>query len=126
MEIEYTTEQNIIVNNLMDYNDTVCINTIDNGTNNAASLLPKNLEIPLYIYICVSVVNAIIFIVGTFGNVLVIVVVLRVREMRTPTNVFLLNLSVADVMVLIVCQPAALLEFYGKERWFLGEVMCEY
>ena len=81
--------------------------------------------IPLYIYISVSLVNAIIFLVGTVGNILVIIVILKVRDMRTPTNVFLLNLSLADVLVLFVCQPAALLEFFGKDRWFLGEFMCK-
>jgi hypothetical protein len=55
----------------------------------------------------------------------VIVVVLKVRNMRTPTNVFLLNLSAADVLVLLVCQPAGLLEIFGKERWFLGNIMCK-
>ncbi|XP_060595691.1 orexin/Hypocretin receptor type 1-like [Ruditapes philippinarum] len=43
--------------------------------------------------------------------------------MRTPTNVYLLNLSAADVLVLLVCQPAALLEFFGKDRRFLGDEM---
>ncbi|WAR21627.1 TRFR-like protein [Mya arenaria] len=80
--------------------------------------------IPLYIYICVPIVNVIIFLVGFVGNILVIMVVIKVRDMRTPTNVFLLNLSLADVLVLVVCQPAALLEFFGKDRWFLGELMC--
>ena len=83
------------------------------------------LEIPLYIYIISSLFNASIFIIGTFGNILVIIVVIKVRNMRSPTNVFLLNLSAADVLVLLVCQPAGLLEFFGKERWFLGKVICE-
>jgi hypothetical protein len=83
------------------------------------------MNIPTYLYILVSLVNSIIFIIGTFGNILVIIVVLKVQEMRTPTNVFLLNLSVADVFVLLVCQPAGLLEFFGKDRWFLGEFMCK-
>ncbi|XP_060562101.1 QRFP-like peptide receptor [Ruditapes philippinarum] len=86
---------------------------------------PRGLEIPLYIYIISSLLNATIFMIGTFGNILVIVVVLKVRNMRTPTNVFLLNLSAADVLVLLVCQPAGLLEFFGKERWFLGKIMCK-
>ncbi|WAR21628.1 TRFR-like protein [Mya arenaria] len=42
--------------------------------------------IPLYMYICVSIVNVIIFLVGIVGNILVIMVVIKVRDMRTPTN----------------------------------------
>ncbi|KAL4231293.1 neuromedin U receptor [Mactra antiquata] len=82
--------------------------------------------IPLYMYIVTSVINILIFIIGTFGNILVIVAVTTVRDMRTPTNLFLLNLSVSDILVLLICQPAGLLEFYGKDRWFLGELMCKY
>ncbi|WAR21614.1 SIFAR-like protein [Mya arenaria] len=82
--------------------------------------------IPLYIYVWVSFINVVIFLVGTVGNILVIMVVIKVRDMRTPLNVFLLNLSLADVLVLVVCQPAALLEFFGKDRWFLGEIMCKF
>lgn len=103
------------------------IEGVFNETNSSIVLQHTSNEmyIPLYIYITVSIVNAAIFLAGTFGNILVIVVVLKVREMRTPTNVFLLNLSAADILVLLVCQPAGLLEFFGKDRWFLGEAMCK-
>lgn len=86
----------------------------------------NGIYIPLYIYIITIIVNAIIFIVGTFGNMFVIYVILRVQNMRTATNVFLLNLSAADVLVLLVCQPAGLVEFFGKDRWFLGKAMCKH
>ena len=81
---------------------------------------------PSYITIYVTVINTIIFGVGTIGNVLVILVVCKVRSMRNPTNYFLFTLSIADLLVLLVCQPVALMEFYAKERWYLGEVMCKY
>ena len=82
--------------------------------------------IPLYIYILVSVFNSVIFILGIFGNVLVLLVIAKVRSMRTPTNFFLMSLSIADILVLLVCQPAALMEFFAKDRWFIGRTMCEY
>ena len=81
--------------------------------------------IPLYIYVLVSIFNSIIFILGILGNFLVVLVIVKVRNMRTPTNFFLLNLSIADILVLLICQPAALMEFYGKDRWFIGEAMCK-
>ena len=98
---------------------------------NTSDVLPPNSSheaptIPLYLYLIVSIVNALIFLVGTTGNSIVILIVIKIREMRTPTNVFLLNLSGADVLVLLVCQPAALVEFFGKDRWFLGKFMCKY
>nr|XP_034974672.1 thyrotropin-releasing hormone receptor-like [Zootoca vivipara] len=39
--------------------------------------------------------------VGIIGNVMVVLVVLTTREMRTPTNCYLVSLAVADLMVLV-------------------------
>lgn len=79
-----------------------------------------------YIYITVPIFYAIVFLFGVFGNVLVIYVVLTQKSMCTPTNIFLVNLSVADLLVLLVCMPSALVEFQAKEVWLLGTFMCKY
>ncbi|GFQ93521.1 hypothetical protein TNCT_451021 [Trichonephila clavata] len=42
---------------------------------------------------------------GTAGNVLVATVVWKTKELRNSTNLFLINLSVADLLVLLVCVP---------------------
>ena len=126
MDFEDTNDSVIPYHEILDYNvdDAQTYNiSLDLSSNQTET---RDLNIPVYIYTYVSVINIAIFLVGTIGNILVILVVLRVRDMRTPTNVFLLNLSLADVLVLGVCQPAAMLEFFGKDRWFLGKFMCEY
>ncbi|RUS82891.1 hypothetical protein EGW08_009356, partial [Elysia chlorotica] len=86
---------------------------------------PPNLGPPLYMYIYVTVVNVLVLLVGITGNVLVIQVVARTKSMRRRINYFLISLSAADLLVLVVCLPIALLEFYGKERWYIGEAMCK-
>ena len=88
--------------------------------------MPDLPVLPIYITIYVTILNIIIFVVGIVGNVLVILVVSRVRDMRTSINLYLANLSVADLLVLLVCQPSAMIEFYAKDRWYLGPVFCEY
>lgn len=80
---------------------------------------------PLYILICVSLLYIIIFIIGTLGNLLVVLVVCRTREMRNTTNFFLVNLSVADLLVILVCMPSAFVDIFSKEIWYLGPVMCK-
>jgi hypothetical protein len=81
--------------------------------------------IPLYIYITVSVANVILFLTGCFGNSLVLLVVARKQDMRTPTNYFISSLAVADLLVLLICQPAALMEFFAKDRWLIGKTLCK-
>ena len=80
---------------------------------------------PTYILVWVTMANLLVLVTGLVGNALVIVVVTCVRDMRTPTNLCLMNLSVADLLVLLICQPSSLLEFYAQEKWMLGDFMCE-
>lgn len=86
----------------------------------------SDLNFPLYLYIYVTLFNIVIFVVGIIGNLMVILVITRMHAMHTRINYFLLSLSIADLLVLTVCQPTALLVFYAKERWLIGEAMCEY
>lgn len=55
------------------------------------------------------VAYCIVFIVGLVGNSFVISVVLRLPRMRTVTNYFIVNLAIADILVIIFCVPATLL-----------------
>lgn len=91
--------------------------------NNGDSLVP---EPPMYIMICVSMFYIAIFILGVIGNCLVIIVIWRNADMRTTTNYFLVNLSVADLLVLLVCMPPSFVDLFTKEVWVFGPVMCEY
>ena len=80
---------------------------------------------PMYLFVVVTVFNILEFIIGIFGNTMVILVVCKVRAMRNPTNYFLFSLSVADLFVLLICQPTAMMEFYALDRWYLGAFMCK-
>jgi hypothetical protein len=47
----------------------------------------------------------VIFLIGVFGNLMVIYVLLKEKELRNFTNYLLANLSIADLMVLFACVP---------------------
>ncbi|XP_039750899.1 orexin receptor type 1-like [Pararge aegeria] len=65
-----------------------------------------------------------VFIVGLVGNTLVCVAVYKNHTMRTVTNYFLVNLAMADFMVLLFCLPATVV-WDVTETWFLGDVLCK-
>lgn len=46
------------------------------------------------------------------------------RHMRTVTNYFIVNLSLADVLVTIICLPASLVVDI-TETWFFGQTLCK-
>ncbi len=50
-----------------------------------------------------------ILVAGVIGNVMVILVVSLRRQMRTVTNMFIMNLAVADLFVIVFCVPSTLL-----------------
>lgn len=47
--------------------------------------------------------------IGVVGNSLVVGVVLKSPRMRTVTNLFILNLAVADLLVILFCLPPTLI-----------------
>lgn len=82
---------------------------------------------PSYIRTTSMFVCIIILGIGVTGNVMVPLVILKSKDMRNSTNIFLVNLSIADLMVLLVCTPTVLVEVNSKpETWVMGEEMCKY
>lgn len=61
--------------------------------------------------------------VGIVGNVMVVLVVTTTRDMRTPTNCYLVSLAVADLMVLVAAGlPNVSESLMGT--WIYGYVGC--
>lgn len=55
------------------------------------------------------VAYTLVFVLGIIGNSFVVAVVCRSPRMRTVTNYFIVNLALADILVLLFCLPATLL-----------------
>ncbi|XP_060085974.1 orexin receptor type 2-like [Ylistrum balloti] len=67
---------------------------------------------------------SITFVIGLTGNSLVCFAVWRNKTMRTVTNIFIVNLAVADLTVIIFClTPTLIVDI--SETWFLGFIMCK-
>ncbi|XP_023442892.2 neuromedin-U receptor 1 [Dasypus novemcinctus] len=65
-----------------------------------------------------------IFLVGTVGNGLTCLVILRHKTMRTPTNCYLFSLATADLLVLLVGLPLELYEMWHNYPFLLGAGGC--
>ncbi|XP_064626971.1 orexin receptor type 2-like isoform X2 [Lineus longissimus] len=75
-----------------------------------------------FIYVLI-VLYIIVFIVGLVGNFLVCFAVWRNPHMRTVTNYFIVNLAVADFMVILFCLTPTLLEDV-RHTWYFGAILC--
>ncbi|XP_011412954.3 QRFP-like peptide receptor [Magallana gigas] len=82
-------------------------------------------EPPRYIIILASVMYSLIFIAGVIANLSVVIVVGAAKRIRSRMSFLFANLSLADLLVLIVCMPSAAIDLFAKEVWYLGEFMCK-
>ncbi|KAF7489086.1 Somatostatin receptor type 1 [Sarcoptes scabiei] len=64
-----------------------------------------------------------VFLVGFFGNSMVIYVVLRFSKMQTVTNLYIFNLAIADEMFLIGLIFLITTFFY--KYWLFGRLLCK-
>lgn len=62
-------------------------------------------DIPLEEFIPVAVVYGLTLLLGVVGNVLVIFSITRYRRMQSVTNIFLVSLSSADLLLVLICVP---------------------
>ncbi|XP_052750486.1 QRFP-like peptide receptor [Galleria mellonella] len=58
------------------------------------------------------------------ANTLLIFIVIKFQYMRSVTNIFLVNLSVADLLVTLFCMPVQIAKSVTL-LWYFGEVMCK-
>ncbi|XP_070557204.1 allatostatin-A receptor-like [Ptychodera flava] len=72
----------------------------------------------------IPVIFGLTCLVGLVGNTLVIFVVLKERKMKTTTNLFILNLSIADFLFLVLSVPFTAVS-YALPSWPFGSVMCK-
>lgn len=84
-------------------------------TFHSAPLEPKDIFI-IHCY-------ALIFLLAVLGNVLVILTLIQNKRMRTVTNVFLLNLSVSDLLLAVFCMPFTIVPMLLK-NFIFGAQMC--
>ena len=70
------------------------------------------------------VLHVIVFVIGLVGNFLVCLAVYRNHTMRTVTNLFIVNLAIADFLVVLICLPPTVLWDF-TETWFFGSTLCK-
>ena len=75
--------------------------------------------------VVISLTFSLIFLVGTVGNSLVLAVLFRNGQMNTKTtNLFILNLAIADLCFIVFCVPFQA-TIYTLDGWVFGPVVCK-
>jgi len=94
--------------------DDVIMNEVDNTTTNGTAddeyiytydYFESTAGIPVGEVIPVSIIYGLTLVLGTVGNSLVIICIAKYRRMRSVTNIFLVSLSTADLLLICACVP---------------------
>ncbi|XP_043912525.1 melanopsin [Protopterus annectens] len=81
-------------------------------------------DVPDHAHYTIGAVILAVGITGTLGNLLVIYVFCRSRSLRSPANMFIINLAVSDFLMSVTQTPVFFVTSLHK-RWIFGEKGCE-
>uniref|UniRef100_A0A3Q2QTQ8 Opsin 4 n=1 Tax=Fundulus heteroclitus TaxID=8078 RepID=A0A3Q2QTQ8_FUNHE len=81
-------------------------------------------DVPDHAHYTIGSVILVIGITGVVGNFLVIYAFSRSRSLRTPANMFIINLAITDLLMCITQAPIFFTTSMHK-RWIFGEKGCE-
>ncbi|CAH1774838.1 unnamed protein product [Owenia fusiformis] len=72
----------------------------------------------------VTGIYSLTFLLGVIGNSLVIYVIVKQLGVEDVTNIFLFSLSLADLLVIVLCVPLRNVAHFSY-GWYLGGAMCK-
>ncbi len=72
----------------------------------------------------VIIFYSIIFIISLSGNSLVCYVIFSTRQMRTVTNLYIVNLTISDMMITLIYIPFNIMRFL-LDDWPFGQLLCK-
>ncbi|CAH1379658.1 hypothetical protein MTP99_003464 [Tenebrio molitor] len=117
-EFLYTTNRSYLDNSSLEFGIPI------NGTGNDTEQDGNQFILPVWRQVLWSILYAGMVIVATGGNLIVIWIVFSHKRMRTVTNYFLLNLSVADTMVSTLNVTFNFV-YMLNSHWPFGELYCK-
>ncbi|XP_055356841.1 thyrotropin-releasing hormone receptor-like [Paramacrobiotus metropolitanus] len=96
-----------------------------NASRNGSGVLREPPVFPLDYRITATVVHSILLLLGVFGNIVVMLVVKRTRIMHIPTYWYLVSLSAADLLSILVTVPEAIISYQiYAHQWIFGQIGC--
>ncbi|XP_073844754.1 CCHamide-2 receptor [Musca autumnalis] len=109
-------------NSLADNVTRIALLGNDAFANDSANGFVPSIQRPETVF--VAILFTLIFIVGVLGNGTLVIIFFRHRSMRNIPNTYILSLALADLLVIIVCVPLAIL-VYTQDSWTFGKSMCQ-
>ena len=94
------------------------------GENRCPSIYHGIVTNPSLMENLILLIYTLIFFVGFFGNVMTVIIIRSNEHLKTPTNFYLLNLAISDLMMLMCNLPIEMMEIYHRQ-WPLSIIFCK-
>ena len=94
--------------------------------NDSVDMDPYGYQEPFGAKLFKLILEVIIGLFGVIGNIFVCIVILKTAKLRSSTYYFICSLAIADIGVLLVCLPFAVIKQELVTDWPFGEGFCLY
>ncbi|XP_023723743.2 neuropeptide F receptor [Cryptotermes secundus] len=74
--------------------------------------------------VALIIVYAVLMVAGLVTNLLVSFVVARRTQMHTARNLYIVNLTISDITLCVICMPSTLVAIL-RRQWTLGSALCK-
>uniref|UniRef100_W5MMS3 Neuropeptide Y receptor type 1 n=1 Tax=Lepisosteus oculatus TaxID=7918 RepID=W5MMS3_LEPOC len=78
----------------------------------------------LPMFFIMAIAYSAVALLGVSGNLALIVVITKQKEMHNVTNILIANLSVSDLLMAVMCLPFTFVYTF-MDHWIFGEAMCK-
>lgn len=92
--------------------------------NNSNMSVPECNPGPKYLLWSLRLAYSIIWLLGTFGNAVVCLAILKRKRLQNSCNMFTFNLAFHDLILVAVYVPTQMIAMENCYHWILGNVMC--
>jgi len=79
---------------------------------------------PLILHV-VGICFFFLWVINFFGNGCVIYIFLKTKSLRTPTNMFVVNLALSDLIMMLTMGLPVVINAYTQRYWMWGNLGCE-
>ena len=111
--------------NIMPNNDSTMYNSnLSNSSSDLQDNLSTTEEAPDHLLYIIIPLYSLVFVIGTLGNMLVILTVVTVKQMRNTTNALILHLAIANISFVLMCIPHTIY-FYVAHSYGLPRLLCK-
>jgi len=79
---------------------------------------------PFWLLILIAIFGSVTAVLTVLGNILVMLAFFLDRQIRQPTNYFILSLSVSDFLIGLLSMPLLTIYIYAQD-WPLNGIICD-